>query len=139
MTLEPSPKTPATPAMQPGMQSGVDHSALFTDLYELTMLQAYFAESMTASAVFELFFRQLPASRSYVMAAGLEEVLNYIENLRFTEDELDWLRGLRRFSDSFIEQLQELQFTGDVFAVPEGTLVFGNEPVLQVVAHTLCK
>ncbi len=120
--------------MQPGMQSGVDQSALFTDLYELTMLQAYFAEGMTASAVFELFFRQLPASRSYVMAAGLEDVLNYIENLRFTEDELDWLRGLLRFSDSFIEQLQELQFTGDVFAVPEGTLVFGNEPVLQVVA-----
>jgi nicotinate phosphoribosyltransferase len=131
MTLESSFKTPA---MKPGMQAGVDRSALFTDLYELTMLQAYFAEGMTASAVFELFFRQLPASRSYVMAAGLEDVLNYTVNLRFTEDELDWLRGLGRFSDSFIEQLRDLRFTGDVFAVPEGTLVFGNEPVLQVVA-----
>lgn len=116
------------------MQLGVGRSALFTDLYELTMLQAYFAGGMTASAVFELFFRQLPASRGYVMAAGLDDVLNYIENLRFTEDELEWLRGRKQFSDSFIEQLRGFRFTGDVYAVPEGTLVFGNEPVLQVVA-----
>jgi nicotinate phosphoribosyltransferase len=114
--------------INPGM------SALFTDLYELTMLQAYYAEGMTAPATFELFFRQLPENRSYVMAAGLDDVLSYIENLRFTDDDLTWLGALGLFSDSLIEQLRGFRFTGDVYAVPEGTIVFENEPVLQVIA-----
>jgi nicotinate phosphoribosyltransferase len=109
-------------------------SALFTDLYELTMLQAYYAEGMTATAVFELFFRKLPDKRNYVMAAGLDEVLSYLENLRFTKDELDWLRQLGDFNESFLETLRSFRFTGDVYAVPEGTIVFENEPVLQVIA-----
>src|SRR5918999_5157749 len=109
-------------------------SALFTDLYELTILQAYYAEGMTAPATFELFFRQLPENRSYVMAAGLDDVLSYIENLRFTDDDLTWLGALGLFSDSLIEQLRGFRFTGDVYAVPEGTIVFENEPVLQVIA-----
>jgi nicotinate phosphoribosyltransferase len=109
-------------------------SALFTDLYELTMLQAYDAEGMTAPAVFELFFRRLPPNRNYVMVAGLEEVLHYLEHVHFIDDELAWLRQRRQFSEAFLRTLQDFRFTGDVYAVPEGTIVFENEPVLQVCA-----
>ena len=110
------------------------HSALFTDLYELTMLQAYYAEGMTATAVFELFFRELPARRNYIMAAGLDDVLSYLEELRFTDDELAWLEQRGQFSEALLEALRHFRFTGDVYAVPEGTIVFENEPVVQVVA-----
>lgn len=110
------------------------HSALFTDLYELTMLQAYYAEHMTGRAVFELFFRKLPSRRNYVMAAGLDDVLTYLENLRFSADELAWLQQQQQFSEAFLRQLADLRFTGDVYAVPEGSIVFANEPVLQVIA-----
>jgi nicotinate phosphoribosyltransferase len=116
------------------MHTDAHRSALFTDLYELTMLQAYYADGMTASATFELFFRRLPAHRAYIMAAGLEDVLNYIENLHFTDDDLNWLKHSGRFSDALLEQLRTFRFTGDVYAVPEGTVVFAHEPVLQVVA-----
>jgi nicotinate phosphoribosyltransferase len=97
------------------------------------MLQAYAAEGMTAPAVFELFFRQLPANRTYVMAAGLEDVLDYIEALHFTDDDLAWLQR-QPFSETFLHTLRDFCFTGDIYAVPEGTVVFENEPVLQVVA-----
>lgn len=110
------------------------HSALFTDLYELTMMQAYYAEGMTGQAAFELFFRKLPKSRNYVMAAGIDEVLNYLENVRFTDDDLAWLRQKGQFSEAFLQTLRDFRFTGDVYAVPEGTIVFENEPVVQVVA-----
>jgi nicotinate phosphoribosyltransferase len=109
-------------------------SALFTDLYELTMLQAYDAEGMTAPAVFELFFRRLPPHRNYVMVAGLEQVLSYLEHLQFTDDELAWLHQRQQFSEAFLRTLKDFRFTGDVYAMPEGTVVFENEPVLQVVA-----
>lgn len=92
-------------------------SALFTDLYELTMLQAYHAEGMTAPAVFELFFRQLPPHRNYVMVAGLEEVLGYLEHLQFTDDEVAWLRQRYPFSEAFLRTLKDFHFTGDVYAV----------------------
>jgi nicotinate phosphoribosyltransferase len=98
------------------------------------MLQAYYAEGLTASATFELFFRQLPANRNYVVAAGLNDVLDYIENLHFTDNDVEWLKQTGRFSEALLEQLRALRFTGDVYAVPEGTIVFAQEPVLQVVA-----
>jgi len=110
------------------------HSALFTDLYELTMMQAYYAEGMTAQAAFELFFRKLPKNRNYIMTAGLNEVLDYLENLRFMDAELDWLRQQGQFSEAFLQTLRDFRFTGDVHAVPEGTIVFENEPVVQIVA-----
>ena len=110
------------------------HSALFTDLYELTMLQAYYAEGMTGQAVFELYFRELPAHRNYVMAAGLDDVLSYLESLHFTQTELAWLADEGRFSDEFLATLRSFHFTGEVFAVPEGTLVFEHEPIIQIVA-----
>jgi len=108
--------------------------ALFTDLYELTMAQAYLAEGMADQAVFELAFRKLPDHRNYLLAAGLEDALRFLAHFRFTADELDWLRRQPGFSDSFVSSLEKLRFTGDVYALPEGTPVFPHEPLLQVVA-----
>ncbi|MGA2716051.1 MAG: nicotinate phosphoribosyltransferase [Bryobacteraceae bacterium] len=108
--------------------------ALFTDLYELNMAQAYRAEGMAGKAVFELIYRKLPDHRNFIVAAGLEDVLRFLVRFRFTTDELDWLRGQRGFSDAFVRSLEDLRFTGDVYAVPEGTPVFPHEPLLQVVA-----
>jgi nicotinate phosphoribosyltransferase len=109
-------------------------SALFTDLYCLTMAQAYGAEGKDQPAVFELFFRQLPADRNYFVAAGLDDVLACLEHLHFTDDDLEFLRRHGSFTTRFLERLRALRFAGDVFAVPEGTPVFPNEPLLQVVA-----
>ncbi|MCI4674134.1 nicotinate phosphoribosyltransferase [Candidatus Mycolicibacterium alkanivorans] len=109
-------------------------SALFTDLYEVTMAQAYWAQRMSGTAVFETFFRKLPRGRSYVMAAGLADVLDFLEGLRFDEADLHYLRGLGLFSDEFVQWLAGVRFTGDVWAVPEGTVVFPNEPIVQVIA-----
>lgn len=109
-------------------------SALFTDLYELTMLAAYYAEGMTGTAVFELFFRELPERRNYIVAAGLDDVLGYLEHLRFEEADLQWLAELGTFDRDFLDRLASFRFTGDVYAVPEGTVVFPNEPMIQVVA-----
>lgn len=112
-------------------------SALFTDLYEVTMAQAYVAEQMSGTAVFETFFRKLPRGRSYVMAAGLSDVLDFLESFRFERDDLEYLRGLGLFSDEFLQHLASVRFTGDVWAVPEGTVVFPNEPIVQVIAPIL--
>jgi hypothetical protein len=100
-------------------------SALFTDLYELTMAQAYAAEGMEAPAVFELFFREMPAQRNYFVAAGLDDVLTCLEQLRFTEDDLEYLRRDQHLSAAFLDRLRGLRFTGDVYAMPEGTPAFG--------------
>lgn len=109
-------------------------SALFTDLYELAMLGAYYAEGMAGTAVFELYFRELPPHRNYVVAAGLDDVLDFLEHLRFRDADIDWLAELGRFDDGFLQSLAALRFTGDVHAVPEGTVVFPNEPLVQVAA-----
>lgn len=108
--------------------------ALFTDLYELTMAQAYQTEHMDQLAVFELVFRKLPRNRNYIVASGFEDVLNFLTTFRFTSDDLDYLRQRGEFSEEFLRCLESLRFTGDAYAVPEGTLVFPNEPLLQVIA-----
>lgn len=108
--------------------------ALFADLYELTMAQAYMAEKMNETAVFELFFRKRPANRSYIVVAGVSELLEVLERLRFTEEDLDYLRRSGRFSNEFLAELHRFRFTGDVYAMPEGAAVFPNEPLVQVVA-----
>jgi nicotinate phosphoribosyltransferase len=108
--------------------------ALFTDLYELTMLQAYFEEGMNDTAVFSLFVRRLPERRNYLLACGLDDVLTYLEALRFDDDAIDYLRSLDQFSERFLTHLRKWRFCGDVYAVPEGTPVFANEPMLEVVA-----
>lgn len=109
-------------------------SALLTDLYELTMLQAYFAEGMNDTAVFEFFVRELPAARNFLMAAGLAQVVSYLTALRFEQDDLDWLARTGKFSTPFIDSLQAFRFTGDVDALPEGAIFFAGEPVLRVIA-----
>lgn len=112
----------------------IARSALLTDLYQLTMLQTYHAERMHETAVFELFVRRLPPERNFLLAAGLEQALDYLENLRFTAEERDWLTGTGRFSPDFVATLTDFRFTGAVWALPEGTVFFANEPVLRVTA-----
>jgi nicotinate phosphoribosyltransferase len=113
---------------------GSQTSVLLTDLYQFTMLQGYFDRGMEETAVFEFFVRKLPANRGFLMAAGLEQALDYLEHLQFTPDELNWLAGSGRFSPAFIDYLKRLKFTGEVHAMPEGTIFFPHEPVLRVTA-----
>jgi nicotinate phosphoribosyltransferase len=98
------------------------------------MLQAYLAEGLHETAVFELFVRRLPERRNYLLACGLEDALRYLEHLAFPPERLGWVATLGRFTPSFLEYLERLRFTGDVRAVPEGTPVFGGEPILEVAA-----
>jgi nicotinate phosphoribosyltransferase len=114
--------------MEPGS------SPLLTDLYQLNMVEAYLARGETGTAVFELFVRKPPARRGFLMAAGLEQVLAFLEDLRFAPDEIEWLKGTGRFSACTLAYLSDLRFTGDVHAMPEGTIFFANEPVLRVTA-----
>jgi len=107
---------------------------LLTDLYQLTMLQAYHERKMNDTAVFEFFVRDLPGKRDFLLAAGLEPVLDYLETLRFTPQELDWLKKSGHFKAGFVQQLETFRFTGTVHALPEGTPFFANEPVLRVTA-----
>jgi nicotinate phosphoribosyltransferase len=109
-------------------------SPLLTDLYELSMLDAYAAHGMTETAVFELFVRKLPPERRFLMAAGLEQASHYLATLRFTADDLAWLRASGLFADGFVDGLRDLRFTGDVDAMPEGTVFFPEEPILRVTA-----
>ncbi|MDR3402047.1 MAG: nicotinate phosphoribosyltransferase [Chthoniobacter sp.] len=110
-------------------------SALLTDLYQLTMLQGYWQYEMYETAVFEFFVRKLPASRNFLVAAGLEQVLSWLEGLAFSTAELAWLSRTQHFHPGFTEWLKNLHFTGDVDAMPEGTVFFPNEPILRVVAR----
>lgn len=114
--------------------SGHDEGALLTDLYQLTMLQAYYDQGMADTAVFEFFVRKLPAGRNFLVAAGLEHALAYLEGLRFSPDELDWLAHCGRFHQPFVDSLADLRFTGEVHALAEGTVFFPNEPLLRVTA-----
>jgi nicotinate phosphoribosyltransferase len=109
-------------------------AALFTDLYELTMAASYFREGMRAPATFSLFVRKLPARRSYLIAAGLQDVLDYLASFRFSDECLNYLRSLDIFAADFLAFLRDLRFTGSVRAVAEGTLVFGDEPIVEVTA-----
>lgn len=109
-------------------------SVLLTDLYQLTMLQAYVDQGMEETAVFEFFVRRLPPRRGFLVAAGLEQALEYLENLRLTASDLEWLAGSGRFSRAFVDYLERLRFTGDVHAMPEGTVFFPDEPIVRITA-----
>jgi nicotinate phosphoribosyltransferase len=124
------PPSEADAALAPGR-------ALLTDLYELTMAAAYHAAGMGGTATFELFVRELPRERSFLVACGLEEALDALASLRFTADDLDYLGGLGLFADDFLARLAALRFTGEVWAIPEGRLVFAGEPLLAVHAPLL--
>jgi nicotinate phosphoribosyltransferase len=110
------------------------NSVLLTDLYQLTMLQGYCEQGMEELAVFEFFVRKLPENRGYLVAAGLAQVLTYLEQLRFSADEIAWLAGTGRFKPALLARLETLRFTGDVHALPEGTVFFRNEPILRITA-----
>lgn len=114
-----------------------EHSGLLTDLYELTMAAGYLQTRFEARATFELFVRHLPPRRNYLVAAGLEQALEFLENVHFTADEIAYLRRhpvFRNIRDEFFDYLAKFRFTGDVWAMPEGTLLFPGEPLLRVVA-----
>ena len=109
-------------------------SALLTDLYELMMAQAYLEQGMEEPAAFEFFVRKLPTERNFLVAAGLEQVLDYLLELRVTQEELAWLERSGQFSSRLLHYLETLRFTGDVAVMPEGTMFFPHEPILRIVA-----
>jgi nicotinate phosphoribosyltransferase len=113
---------------------GANSPALFTDLYELTMMQAYLREGLTDTAVFSLFARRSPTERNFLIACGLETVLDCLEALSFNEADITYLASLRLFAPEFLASLRSFRFTGDVLAMPEGTPIFANEPLLEIVA-----
>ena len=112
----------------------LEQTLLLTDLYELAMFEAYAAHGMADTAVFELFVRKLPEGRGFLMAAGLEQAVGFLEGMRFTADELQWLRATALFAPAFLDGLAALRFTGDVNAMAEGTPCFADEPILRVTA-----
>ncbi len=107
---------------------------LLTDLYELTMMQGYYEESQNEMVIFDLFFRQNPCNNGYSVCAGLAQVIDYIKNLNFTYEDVDYLRSLKLFSEDFLHYLSGFHFSGDIYAIPEGTVVFPKEPLLKVIA-----
>ena len=107
--------------------------SLLTDFYELTMCASYFEDKRHEAATFDLFIRKLPPNRSYFIFAGLEQVLHYLENVRFNEEQIKYLRK-EKLSEEFLEYLRTFKFTGEVWAVPEGTVVFPNEPLIRITA-----
>lgn len=109
-------------------------SALLTDLYELTMVQAYQEQAMDEPAVFEFFVRKLPAHRNFLVAAGLEQVLDFLSGLHVTQEELAWLDRGGLFRPGLLRYLETLRFTGEVEAMAEGTMFFPHEPILRIVA-----
>jgi nicotinate phosphoribosyltransferase len=108
--------------------------ALFVDLYELTMSASYYAHGLDQPATFDLFARHLPPGRGYLVSCGLDAALDYLEHLQFDDTALDYLASLDLFDESFLSMLSELRFTGEVRAIPEGELVFPDEPIVQVTA-----
>lgn len=109
--------------------------SLVTDFYELTMSNGYFENNMQDTiAYFDVFFRQVPDNGGYVICSGLEQIIDYIKNLKFDSDDISYLRSLNKFSDNFLDYLSHFKFTGDIWAIPEGTVVFPQEPLITVRA-----
>jgi nicotinate phosphoribosyltransferase len=130
--LQPGNENSETP-----LRTTLSTRGLLVDLYELTMAAGYVEHGMHFNATFELFVRSLPADRSYLVAAGVDDALDYLENLQFSDDDVDYLRGLPAFrtvADGFFDYLRNFRFGGNVMGVPEGTIVFAEEPILQVTA-----
>ena len=107
---------------------------LLTDLYELTMMQGYFETQENQTVVFDVFFRDNPNKGGYSVMAGLDQVIDYIKNLNFSYEDVDYLRGLGLFSEDFLHYLSGFHFSGDIYAIPEGSVIFPREPLLKVVA-----
>lgn len=107
---------------------------LLTDLYELTMMQGYFKSGMNQRVIFDVFYRTNPSNGGYAIACGLEQVIEYIKNLRFSYEDIEYLRGLEIFDEDFLTYLSSFHFSGDIYAIPEGTVVFPKEPLIKVIA-----
>ena len=120
--------------MDPSEREVADNRALLTDLYELTMAAAYFAAGMTAPATFSFFVRAYPKDRGYLVAAGQEDVLRHLETFRFSRDALRYLRRSAMYHADFLDYLEQLRFSGDVWGLPEGSLCFVPEPLIEVTA-----
>ena len=107
---------------------------LLTDLYELPMMQGYFKNPTNQTVIFDMFYRNNPNGGGFAICAGLEQMIEYIENLRFTEEDITYLRSLGIFEEDFLEYLSSFKFTGDIYAIPEGTVIFPREPMVKVIA-----
>ncbi len=110
---------------------------LLTDFYEITMMQGYFKNNANEPVVFDMFYRQNPDDGGYAVCAGLAQVIDYIKSLHFDYDDIDYLRGLNVFEEDFLDYLASFHFTGDIYAIPEGTVVFPMEPLVKVVAPVM--
>ena len=107
---------------------------LLTDLYELTMMQGYFKNNCNETVVFDMFYRTNPCGNGYAICAGLDQLIDYIRRLSFSDDDIAYLNSLHLFEDDFLEYLRGFHFSGDIYAIPEGTVVFPREPLVKVVA-----
>ena len=116
------------------MSSTAQNLTLLTDLYELTMMQGYFKNPVQETVIFDAFYRVNPCGNGYAIAAGLEQVIDYIKNLRFSEEDVEYLGSLGIFEPDFLEYLKQFRFSGDIYAIPEGTVVFPREPLIKVIA-----
>ena len=107
---------------------------LLTDLYELTMMQGYFKNHTNETVIFDAFYRKNPSGNGFAIAAGLDQVIDYIKNLTFDKDDIAYLRSLKLFDEDFLDYLSNFHFSGDIYAIPEGTVVFPREPLVKVIA-----
>ena len=113
---------------------GKENLTLLTDFYELTMMQGYYKNGTNETVIFDVFYRNNPSGSGYAVCAGLEQVIDYINNICFTDDDIVYLRSLGMFGEDFLEYLRGFRFTGDIYAVEEGTVVFPMEPLLKIIA-----
>lgn len=114
---------------------GKQNLTLLTDLYELTMMQGYFKnKDKNETVIFDVFYRNNPGNGGYAIMAGLDQVIEYIKTLEFSKEDVDYLRSLSMFDEDFLEYLDTFQFTGDIYAIPEGTVIFPREPLVKVIA-----
>ena len=108
--------------------------SLLTDLYELTMMQGYFKEKKDNTVVFDVFYRINPFGGAYSICCGIEQMVDYIKNLSFTTDDIDYLRSTGYFDEDFLAYLSNFHFSGDIYAVPEGSVILPREPIVKIVA-----
>ena len=116
------------------MKMNTSNLTLLTDLYELTMMQGFFDTKANERVIFDVFYRTNPEGAAYSITAGLAQVIDYIKNLHFEAEDIEYLRSLNLFQEDFLNYLKDFRFTGDIYAIPEGTVVFPKEPLLKISA-----